>query len=175
LTIKAKNRTPKQWRVRANILVWKAVTNGKLIRLGSTFVKCADCGERATDYDHRDYRKALKVEPVCRKCNLVRGPGKPWPTGYTGKPRRGKSNGDLWGGIDGGDGDTCFWFNGHVLVEPDEKLLEQHEEYVNEFRMTKELNPYWGSDVEIAMNELFKMAKKYSGQKGTSTKDSDGD
>ncbi|MFA5633142.1 MAG: hypothetical protein WC997_16665 [Porticoccaceae bacterium] len=27
----------------------------------------------ATDYDHRDYRKPLSVEPVCRRCNLSRG------------------------------------------------------------------------------------------------------
>ena len=164
MTTRAENRTPEQWRARANILVWKAVTNGKLPRLGSTLVKCTDCGERATDYDHRDYRKPLKVEPVCRKCNLERGPGKPWPTGYKGIPRRSKPFGDGWS-MDEGEGDTCFWFNGHALVEPEEKLLEQHEEYVHEFRMTKELNPYWGSDVEIAMNELFKMTKKYSGQK----------
>jgi hypothetical protein len=37
---------------------------------------CADCGKPATDYDHRDYRKPLEVEPVCHSCNLKRGPAK---------------------------------------------------------------------------------------------------
>lgn len=35
---------------------------------------CVDCGKRAHDYDHRDYSKPLEVEPVCRSCNLKRGP-----------------------------------------------------------------------------------------------------
>lgn len=41
-------------------------------------VKCVNCGEPATQYDHRDYRKPLEVEPVCRLCNNRRGPGKPY-------------------------------------------------------------------------------------------------
>lgn len=35
---------------------------------------CADCGKPARDYDHRDYSKPLAVEPVCRRCNKLRGP-----------------------------------------------------------------------------------------------------
>lgn len=35
---------------------------------------CADCGGVATEYDHRDYSKPLQVEPVCRGCNVRRGP-----------------------------------------------------------------------------------------------------
>ena len=35
---------------------------------------CVDCGAQAHDYDHRDYRKPLDVVPVCRSCNLKRGP-----------------------------------------------------------------------------------------------------
>lgn len=38
---------------------------------------CVDCGAKATDYDHRDYNKPIDVEPVCRSCNLKRGPAKP--------------------------------------------------------------------------------------------------
>lgn len=34
---------------------------------------CRDCGAPATDYDHRDYGKPLKVQAVCRSCNLLRG------------------------------------------------------------------------------------------------------
>ena len=36
--------------------------------------KCVDCGSQATDFDHRDYNKPLEVEPVCRGCNIRRGP-----------------------------------------------------------------------------------------------------
>ena len=34
---------------------------------------CADCGGAATDYDHREYAKPLRVDAVCRGCNLRRG------------------------------------------------------------------------------------------------------
>lgn len=37
-------------------------------------LSCVDCGAPATDYDHRDYRAPLVVEPCCRSCNLKRGP-----------------------------------------------------------------------------------------------------
>lgn len=37
---------------------------------------CADCGGAAIEYDHRDYSEPLEVEPVCRRCNLLRGPAK---------------------------------------------------------------------------------------------------
>lgn len=39
---------------------------------------CIDCGAPAWCYDHRDYDIPLMVEPVCRKCNCVRGPAKPY-------------------------------------------------------------------------------------------------
>lgn len=35
---------------------------------------CVDCGGPAIEYDHRDYSKPLEVVPVCRRCNLRRGP-----------------------------------------------------------------------------------------------------
>lgn len=34
---------------------------------------CVDCGGVATQYEHRDYRFPLVVEPVCKSCNLKRG------------------------------------------------------------------------------------------------------
>jgi hypothetical protein len=37
-------------------------------------MQCVDCGAQARDYDHRDYNKPLEVNPVCRRCNLRRGP-----------------------------------------------------------------------------------------------------
>lgn len=39
-------------------------------------LNCTDCGEPAEEYDHRDYKKPRKVEPVCGPCNKKRGPGK---------------------------------------------------------------------------------------------------
>lgn len=38
-------------------------------------LSCTDCGMPARDYDHRDYSKPLDVDPVCRSCNKLRGPG----------------------------------------------------------------------------------------------------
>lgn len=39
--------------------------------------KCADCGGAACEYEHRDYNKPLDVVPICRRCNLLRGPAIP--------------------------------------------------------------------------------------------------
>lgn len=39
-----------------------------------TVHKCVDCGATATCYDHRDYSKPWQVEPVCDRCNRLRGP-----------------------------------------------------------------------------------------------------
>lgn len=35
---------------------------------------CADCAGHAQQYDHRDYNAPLVVAPVCRRCNVRRGP-----------------------------------------------------------------------------------------------------
>ena len=40
--------------------------------------KCMDCGKSAECYDHRDYRKPLKVDPVCKSCNSRRGTASPY-------------------------------------------------------------------------------------------------
>ena len=42
--------------------------------LPPTAFQCVDCGRKARDYEHRDYDEPLKVEPVCRACNIARGP-----------------------------------------------------------------------------------------------------
>jgi len=64
-------------KARAGYLVRKAVKNGTLVNLKETFVKCVDCGWRATVYEHRDYNKPLDVEPVCAGCNISRGTNSP--------------------------------------------------------------------------------------------------
>lgn len=70
----ADRKKPLAHRARARVL--KAVIRGKLPPVSS--LKCVDCGRLATDYDHRDYTKPLEVEPTCRSCNLLRGPGYPY-------------------------------------------------------------------------------------------------
>jgi hypothetical protein len=59
-------------RAEAGTLVAKAIREGRLQR-PSAFA-CVDCGRAAEQYDHRDYTQPLAVEPVCRSCNVLRGP-----------------------------------------------------------------------------------------------------
>lgn len=53
--------------------VMKAIREGRLPRLDGS-IPCVDCSAPAAVYDHRDYRRPLDVEPVCRRCNVRRGP-----------------------------------------------------------------------------------------------------
>jgi hypothetical protein len=55
----------------ANAAVSRAKRKG-LLPEPST-LSCVDCGRRAEQYDHRDYNEPLKVDPVCRSCNVMRG------------------------------------------------------------------------------------------------------
>ncbi len=48
---------------------------GHLSDLKDGKTPCADCGQPAVEYDHRDYMKPLDVAPVCRACNQARGDG----------------------------------------------------------------------------------------------------
>jgi hypothetical protein len=59
----------------AHQAVAAAIKAGKLSRLDGS-VPCVDCGKPATHYDHREYAKPLEVDPVCRSCNIRRGPAK---------------------------------------------------------------------------------------------------
>lgn len=58
----------------AHMYVAAAIRHGDLPRLDGS-VGCVDCGNPAAEYDHRDYKKPMDVEPVCRACNQARGPG----------------------------------------------------------------------------------------------------
>lgn len=60
---------------RAMNQVGLAVRRGELAPAKT--LSCADCGSQASEYDHRDYNFPLIVEPVCRSCNLLRGPAIP--------------------------------------------------------------------------------------------------
>lgn len=55
--------------------VAKAIRSGVLT--APRLFACVDCGGQAIEYDHRDYNEPLKVDPVCRSCNLRRGPAIP--------------------------------------------------------------------------------------------------
>ena len=56
----------------AGTLVSAAIKDGRLAPPSAR--ACVDCGRTAEQYDHRDYFKPLKVDAVCRRCNLRRGP-----------------------------------------------------------------------------------------------------
>lgn len=40
----------------------------------ATAYACVDCGAPAKHYEHRDYTQPLWVDPVCQRCNRLRGP-----------------------------------------------------------------------------------------------------
>ena len=58
----------------AHSYVASAIIMGDLPKLDGTIL-CVDCSNKATQYEHRDYKKPLEVEPVCRRCNFIRGEG----------------------------------------------------------------------------------------------------
>ena len=63
------NRTPQR---EAHYQVARAIRKGLLP--SARIFGCTDCEAPAIEYDHRDYSKPLQVDPVCRRCNLKRGP-----------------------------------------------------------------------------------------------------
>ena len=56
-------------------IVSVAVRDGRL-PIAKLF-RCADCAGPASEYEHRDYNRPLDVQPICRGCNLRRGPAIP--------------------------------------------------------------------------------------------------
>lgn len=68
--------------VRAHKQVRMAIAAGVLIPIAQCI--CVDCGATAECYEHRDYNKPLVVDPVCKGCNIRRGPGLPLPTSADG-------------------------------------------------------------------------------------------
>lgn len=59
----------------AHTAVARAIRHGEIPAPAT--LACTDCGGQAQQYDHRDYNFPLVVEPVCRPCNLRRGPAIP--------------------------------------------------------------------------------------------------
>lgn len=56
----------------AHTSVARAIMRGEIQR--PALFTCTDCSTPAEQYDHRDYAEPMKVEPVCRRCNILRGP-----------------------------------------------------------------------------------------------------
>jgi len=65
----------KRGAIQAHNAVGAAIRRGELTHPSK--LPCADCRGAAVEYDHRDYNRPLEVEPVCRRCNLRRGPAVP--------------------------------------------------------------------------------------------------
>ena len=68
----------KYWQRKAHSMVRAAVKRGVLPDLANAEVACADCGDAAAVYEHRDYARPLDVVPACHACNHKRGTAK-WP------------------------------------------------------------------------------------------------
>jgi hypothetical protein len=62
-------------RIPAARAVAKAIKNGSLPNPKT--LMCVDCGAPAVCYEHRDYRKPLDVDPVCKRCDCIRGTAMP--------------------------------------------------------------------------------------------------
>lgn len=56
-------------RIRANLTVQRAMSNGKLQHISLCF--CAQCGNSAKEYHHEDYSKPLAVIPLCKSCHRL--------------------------------------------------------------------------------------------------------
>lgn len=65
---------------RAGSAITNAVAGGHIPP--AKLLLCVDCGGQAAHYDHRDYGKPYEIAPVCRSCNVRRGPAK-FPIPYT--------------------------------------------------------------------------------------------
>jgi len=61
----------RQESLRASAHVTNAISRGDMNRASAH--SCADCGNQARDWDHRDYLRPLEVDPLCRSCNIKRG------------------------------------------------------------------------------------------------------
>lgn len=61
--------------INAQRAVRKAIERGEIAAPDAH--RCVDCGSVAYCYDHRDYRRPLAVAPVCKACNVARGPARP--------------------------------------------------------------------------------------------------
>lgn len=60
---------------------WASAAAHSAVRAGRlphpSTLACVDCDGPAVEYEHRDYNRPLAVEPICRRCNLLRGPAVP--------------------------------------------------------------------------------------------------
>jgi len=134
---------------KANAKVFWAVKCGKLPHISTQ--KCADCGEQAEHYDHRDYDQPLEVDPVCRKCNARRGPAigqhlKKYPPRYeVTEDLSGMRHSEIIDLI----GHTNLAIN---ITQPTDGELTAKERVRNWKRRDRIPQDYWVQVVEIAQN-----------------------
>lgn len=135
--------------------VYMAIKRGELASLSDSIVPCADCGERATCYDHRDYRKPLDVVAVCKGCNNRRGPGLPVMTSppeyYNGVGH----SGNRWNGMDRGDGETHTWPGECVVDVPPSAINDPRGDTVSYIWSTDRAHRF-GEPTEVDRHAYFK-------------------
>lgn len=87
LRVPSRGNTNDLGKLQAQAVVSRMVKSGQL--LSPIGLNCADCNGPACEYEHRDYNHPTKVEPICRRCNLKRGPGIPFVGGFEAAVARG--------------------------------------------------------------------------------------
>lgn len=109
-------------RRKAHDLVAEAITEGLIPH--PTAFKCTDCDAVADCYDHRDYRRPLRIKPVCKGCNNRRGPGRPFPEKTDNSEYKLDSPaGHRWANFDGG-GDGYEPLAARLLIDAPEAMNE---------------------------------------------------
>ena len=63
-----------KWMKHAHMAVRVEIRAGRMCAAKDSGLPCIDCGAPAAHWEHRDYGKALEVQPTCRRCNARRGP-----------------------------------------------------------------------------------------------------
>lgn len=138
-------------KARAYKLVKEAKLRGEI--LPATNFKCSDCPKQAECYDHRDYTKPLQVDPVCRSCNLRRGPAINAPADILANEhkfiRRTEGIKTIRGSLSPDYIDIAD-FPGHCMIDVDDNLIECYE-----ITARSERDP----DVVSYMDEIIKAHK----------------
>jgi len=150
--------TPARLRQRATAAVSRAVRLGWLPPV--TTRVCVDCGAPATCYEHRDYREPLNVEPVCSRCNNLRGPGFPLRDAprvaqHAIREKTGKTSGKNWSRVEGGSGAQMESAGGGTLGADDcddltaqsvNRRIGMIQAFYSGHRSARQVGDWWRSD-----------------------------
>jgi hypothetical protein len=124
--------TPLQLRRWCSKRVLDATKSGRLPRLKGSGIKCMDCGEPATCYDHRNYYHPLAVDPVCKRCNNKRGPGFPInPISEYQTAAPDGNAGRRWSSLEAGISDQHPGYSPRSLLKnmPESSVAEFYDEH----------------------------------------------